>query len=226
MTTSQYLRKGFRDPFSERMLSAARFESNLEFPWCEPEQELPNKLITYSEAKYTKDYNQWICFNEDDYKFLKEAWLDPKGMLNTVRKFRGTIGPDFSMYRDMPLLEQYFASFMSRTFTQYWQRNGVHSIPNVRWADDRTFEISCLGVPRCSTIAIGSLGCLRDRDNRRWFIEGLRYVVDRLEPTTIVVYGSTPNGIFGQYEQRGIRILRFASKCERAHSKRVENGTR
>lgn len=217
MVRQQCNRKGYKDSFAVKMLSDARFEGDLEFPWCEREDKLPSKLIPYSKAKDTDDHDQWVCFNEDDYKYFKEAWLRPDGMLDVIKRFSGAIGPDFSMYRDMPLMEQYQASFKSKTFTQYWQKEGMHVIPNVRWADNRTFEIACLGVPRCSTIAIGSHGALKDPDDRRWFVKGLSYVVDRLSPKTMVIYGRTPESIFGQYMKSGIRILRFPSECEQAH---------
>ena len=37
------------------------------------------------------------------------------------------------------------------------------------------------------------------------------YVIDTLEPQTIVVYGATPDEVFAPYIQMGIEILQFDS---------------
>ena len=91
----------------------------------------------------------------------------------------------------------------------------------MRWGDERTYEIACNGVPRCSTISIGALGCLKDRTNRQIFVDGLAYVMDTLSPKTLVVYGSTPEQIFAPYTNAGVNVLRFPSQIELAHHKEV-----
>ena len=46
---------------------------------------------------------------------------------------------------------------------------------------------------------------------RKYFINGLKYVIDKLKPQTIVVYGATSDEVFAQYKEAGIEILQFDS---------------
>lgn len=128
-----------------------------------------------------------------------------------MKKFRGVISPDFIVYRDMPLVMQQWNIYRSRAIAHWLQENGILVIPNVRYGDERTFEISCAGINKHGIIAIGSHGCIKLLDDRKYFINGLSYVVDKLEPTTIVIYGTAPDKIFEQYKEMGIEILQFDS---------------
>ena len=82
-------------------------------------------------------------------------------------------------------------------------------------------ELCCTGAPVNSTIAIGSHGCIRLLQERKHFIQGLDYVVNRLKPKTIIVYGTAPNEIFSKYRSVGISILQFDSDYMIAHRKAV-----
>ena len=95
-------------------------------------------------------------------------------------------------------------------------------IINVRWSDERTYELCCTGVPINSTIAIGSHGCVKLLRDRTFFLQGLEYVVDKLKPKTIIVYGTAPEAIFSKYKEFGIEILQFDSDYMVAHQKAVK----
>lgn len=222
MASPHNTRPGCKDVFHASILASARYDSNLEFPWLEPEQNAPNRLIPYSKAKYSDDTDQWVCFYEDDVKFDADTWNHPERALAVLRRFRGAISPDYSMFRDMPLIQQEWNNFRSKAIAHYWQENGIPTLPNVRWADQRTWETACLGIPRCSNIAIGTLGCIRNGMNRKVLETGLSYMAERLSPTSISVYGKAPAEIFSTYEEQGIRILRFPSECEQAYLRRKE----
>ena len=64
---------------------------------------------------------------------------------------------------------------------------------------------------RSRVIAVGSHGCIKLLNERKYFINGLKYVIDKLKPQTIVVYGATPDEVFAQYKEAGIEILQFDS---------------
>lgn len=111
----------------------------------------------------------------------------------------------------MPLVMQQWNIYRGRAIGHWLQENGISVIPNIRFGDDRTFEVSCAGISKHGIIAIGSHGCIRLLSERKYFISGLKYVVDTLEPKTIVVYGATPDEAFAQYKEMGIEILQFDS---------------
>ena len=87
------------------------------------------------------------------------------------------------------------------------QDNGVPVIVNVRYANAESADFCCEGVPCDGTIAIGTLSCLRNKEKRRVLIEGLEFIVSKLNPKTIVVYGGCPDSIFGKYRRMGIQIV-------------------
>ena len=56
---------------------------------------------------------------------------------------------------------------------------------------------------------------------REFFIKGLDYVIRKLHPKTIIVYGAAPDAVFSKYSSAGIRILQFDSDYMIAHRKAV-----
>ncbi len=94
-------------------------------------------------------------------------------------------------------------------------------ITNVRWSDERIYELCCTGVPEDSTIAVGSHGCIKLLQEREFFTKGLDYAVNRLQPKTILVYGTAPDAIFSKYKESGVTVLQFDSDYHIAHQKAV-----
>ncbi len=76
-------------------------------------------------------------------------------------------------------------------------------------------------VPEDSTIAVGSHGCIKLLQEREFFTKGLDYVVNRLQPKTILVYGTAPDAIFSKYKESGVAVLQFDSDYHIAHQKAV-----
>ncbi len=70
--------------------------------------------------------------------------------LAKLKKFNGIITPDFSIYRDMPLVMQQWNTYRGKALGHWWQSNGLNVLPNVRYGDSRTYEFCCAGVPKNS----------------------------------------------------------------------------
>lgn len=121
----------------------------------------------------------------------------------------------------MPLVMQQWNIYRSRAIGHWLQEQGIPVIVNVRWGDERTYDLCCTGVPINSTIAIGSHGCVRLLQERKYFVQGLDYVVDRLKPKTIIVYGTALDVIFCKHKEAGIEIQQFDSDYMVAHKKAV-----
>ena len=192
------------------MIICRRSRSPLEIPCLKTEMRKPQKLIAFSKAVHSNEYDAWVHFYEYDTAF-ERLWNRPNTYLPILKKFKGVISPDFSVYRDMPLVMQQWNIYRSRAIGHWLQENGIPVIPNIRFGDDRTFELSCAGINKQGVIAVGSHGCIRILIESKCFISGLKYVVDTLEPKTIVVYGATPDEVFAQYREMGIEILQFDS---------------
>lgn len=210
MSRKNGTRSGCKDVFHAFLVKNATYDSPLEIPCLKMEMRKPQKLIVFSKSVHSTEYDAWVHFYEDDAAF-ERLWNRPNTYLPILKKFKGVISPDFSVYRDMPLVMQQWNIYRSRAIGYWLQKNEIPVIPNIRFGDERTFELSCAGVNKHGVIAVGSHGCIRLLSERKYFIKGLKYVIDKLEPKTLIVYGTTPDEVFAQYKEMGIEILQFDS---------------
>lgn len=201
----------------------AHFKGKDEFPIIKREDSVPNRLITFSDALATNDYDQWVCFYEDDFKFYR-LWENPKSFLPILKKFNGVISPDFSLYWDLPLEWQRFHCFMGRCIASWLIENGVKVIPNIRYGDERSVGFYILGVEPGGSVAMGTLGCIKNKERREKFEEGLSVALTVLKPKNIIVYGSAPDTIFGRYKKQGFNIIVFESKTAKYFKDKKKKG--
>jgi hypothetical protein len=220
MVNQNCTRKGCKDIFRAFLVKDADYEGEEEIPCVRTSNLIPTRAVAFSKATFQTDYNQWLHFYEDDYKFEK-LWSNPERYLPLIKKFQGVISPDFSLYYDMPECMQVWNTYRGKALAHWLDKNGVEVIPNVRWGDERTFEVATLGVEKGKTIAVGTHGCIKTVEGRNMFINGFDYVVKKLQPQTIVVYGRMPRRIFGLAEMYGIKLVRLASEFELSHQKGV-----
>lgn len=203
-------RKGCRDVFNAFLVENAEYESELEFPIIKGTQIIPQDIIVFSKCISNYNYKKWVHFYEDDFLF-ERIWRNPAKYLSVLSKYEGIILPDFSLYRDMPLVMQLWNIYRSRAIGCWLQSKGLKVIPNIRFADERTYQAACIGIEPGCTIAIGSHGTLKNQDDKLYFKEGLEYIVSELKPKSIVVYGKAPADIFDDYKNHGINIISFDS---------------
>lgn len=219
MTLFNCTRSGCKDVFKSYLVRTAEYETELEIPVIEAEEKLPERLISFSSSISSKDYGAWIHFYEDDANF-ERLWNNPQKYLPILKKFAGVILPDFSLYRDMPLVMQYWNIYRSRAIGHWLQENGIHVIPNIRFGDERTYKVCCAGIPKKSVISIGSHGCIKLRNERHYFEKGLDFVINNLEPKVIIIYGALPDTISEKCKKHGICIIKFESEFATAHKKK------
>ena len=200
--------KRYSDVFHAYLVENADYDGFLEIPVIKPSEKLPYSLIRFSEITRTKNFNQWVHFYEDDYK-IERIWNNPRKYVSRLQKFKGIITPDFSLYRDMPLVMQQWNTYRGKALGHWWQSLGMNVIPNVRWSDERSYVFCCNGLSERSIICVGSYVCLRDRRDRILFRQGLEFVIDYLHPVCIIVYGGIPDDVFSCCARAGIRVINF-----------------
>ena len=61
-------------------------------------------------------------------------------------------------------------------------------------------KFAFLGLPKHSIVSIGTYRCIQSKINKHYFKEGLRAMLDELEPEVVLVYGSMPDSIFKEFE--------------------------
>lgn len=212
MSKYNNIRSGGKDVFRAFLVKNATYDGSLEMPCIKSIDAVPNKLIVFSKAIRSKDFNGFVHFFEDDVYF-ERIWNQPNKYLPILKRFDGVITPDFSLYRDMPLVMQEWNTYRSRAIGHWLQENGIPVIPNIRFADERSYSFCCDGIAKGGTIAIGSHGCVKVNIERIYFEKGLREIIKKLEPKRLVVYGATPDCIFGDYIKSGIEIVQYDSDC-------------
>lgn len=220
MTKENCTRHGCKDVFHAFMVENADFSGALELPCIKMQDRIPNRMIPFSKAVGGNDYDQWVHFYEDDVAF-ERIWNHPNKYLPILQRYRGVISPDFSLYRDMPLVMQAWNTYRNRAVAHWLQENGVPVIPNIRWGDERSFSFCCDGIDSDGIIAVGSHGCIKSLHERRYFQHGLDYVIRTLHPKAIVVYGTAPDVIFDAYRAAGIMIHQFDSNYAVSHREAV-----
>ncbi len=108
-----------------------------------------------------------------------------------------------------------------RALALWLQNNGVEVIPNVRFGDERTFSFCFDGIEGNKTVAVGTHGCIKRKEDKIFFKAGLAQMVQRLSPKTIIVYGAAPDSIFKPYKEKGINIIAFESEFSKSRKRGV-----
>ncbi len=205
------------DVFHSFLVENADYDGYFELPQIKTSNQLPDRVITFSKAmsKTWNDFDCWVVFYEHDRNF-ERVWNNPKQYLNKLKKFRGVVSPDFSLYRNMPLVMQMWNTYRGRAIAVWLQNNGVEVIPNVRFGDERTFSFCFDSIEENKTVAVGTHGCIKHKEDKIFFKIGLARMVQRLSPKTIIVYGSAPDSIFKPYKDMGINIVPFESEFSKS----------
>lgn len=173
----------------------------------------PDKAVPFHEAANEKDKSQWVHFYIDDYRFEK-LWSNPKQYLNFLKQFGGVITPDYSLYSELPLAVQIWNAYRNRVLAYWLQINGVNIVPNISWGDEWTYDFAFEGLVQGGTVAVSTNGCIQDKLERHYFKQGLDEMVRVLKPETIINYSSTPDEIFGDCKEQGIKVIEIANRWE------------
>lgn len=198
------------DGFRADLVVGASWRGTLEFPQINRPTniKIPSALIPFSQITRSESYSEAVHFYEHDVRFSKVLTCTDE-QLPELQKFPAVISPDCSLYRDMPLCLQISNTYMNRAVAHYLQQKGIYVIPNVRWGDERSYttcelpeKFAFLGVPKDSIVSIGTYGCVKSRENKHYFREGLAAMLDELTPKVVLVYGAMPMSIFSEFEDR------------------------
>lgn len=193
---------------------------------------IPREIITWPEAKsiYKKNkhtpnfkYPAFVCFYTDDYLFDGRLgiWVMPYRAKKILEHFEGVITPDFSTFQDFPIAIQIYATYRMRAFGYWLGKSGISVINNVRGGLPKTYDFCFEGIPKNSIVAIGTVGGNpRKLADRERFNEWIFIMIERLNPHTIIVYGSSNYPCFDKIKQMGIRVVTFKSRTARAFDKR------
>ncbi len=198
------------DGFNSELVKTAFFDGYLEIPIIEKPEKIiiPTAIIPFTKMSRSTDKIEAVHFYEHDIRFA-DILTSTSEFLPILKEFSAVISPDCSLYRDMPLCLQIANTYMNRAVGHYLQKQGIYVIPNVRWGDERSYttcelpeKFAFLGVPKHSIVSIGTYGCIKSKENKQYFIEGLEAMLDELEPEVVLVYGGMPDCIFKNFREK------------------------
>ena len=149
---------------------------------------IPKDLIGFNEALTSKNTGSGVHFFIDDYQF-ERIWREPDRYLTIIKRFDGMLTPDFSLYADMPISLQIYNTYRSRFIGQYYQLNEVDVLPTVGWSDYRSFDFCFNGLQTGGTVAVSTVGCMKNKNARKLWRDGFDEMNKRLKPKTIIIYG-------------------------------------
>lgn len=184
------------------------------------------------------DAENWISFNfvrgcedpeqhavhffVDDYQFLR-TWTNPDAYVATLAKFQAVCTPDFSTYTDFPKAIQIYNHYRKHWLGAYWQQHGAYVIPTISWSDKESFSWCFDGEPVGGVVAVSSVGTQVNRDASELFIAGYREMLDRLQPTQIIMYGHVPDECEGNITQVSHFIRQKWAKIEQEQRMKSKN---
>lgn len=154
----------------------------------------------------------------DDFRF-ESVWNRPNAALRAIQKVPIVLSPDFSLYRDWPLMLQMWNTYRNRWCGAWWQSQGVTVIPTVSWSTPESYEFCFAGIEQNSLVAIGTVGTNNNSTEKHLFLLGLHEMISRLQPSRILCYGPVPSEIkqeveFITYPTRW-KGIRYAAQSKR-----------
>lgn len=103
-------------------------------------------------------------FFVDDYRF-ESLYKNPEKALERYGKYKFLLTPDYSLYAEMNPWRQIESVGKARWVGAKWQSCGKIVIPTVSWALTRSYEFCFDGIERNCIVAIGMIGCKREKVN-------------------------------------------------------------
>ena len=168
--------------------------------------------IGFNYAKSTKDCEgKGVHFFLDDYQFCR-LWSNIDRYIPMLQRFRYVMSPDFSTYTDFPKVMQIYNHYRKHWCAAYMQEAGIQVIPTISWSTPDSYDWCFDGEPEGGTVAVSSVGCMNSKEKKALFLAGYEEMVRRLQPETIIFYGSVPEECKGNI----VRIRAFTDKFNEA----------
>ena len=143
------------------------------------------KLIGYDKINQSNNYDKIVHFFLDDYRF-ESIYNNPENKVETLKKYKAVLTPDFSMFVEMPIALQLFSTFKNRWVGAYLQEQGISVIPTVRWGDLTSFNFCFDGIEKGSIVAVSTIGIKKEKS---YFMFGYNEMLSRIRPSKIICYG-------------------------------------
>lgn len=167
-----------------------------ELPTLRRESVMPDDLIGFNYVMNSDVSGYGVHFYVDDYQF-ERVWNEPDKYIPYLEKAQCVLMPDFSLYMDMPLPMKLWNVYRSRAMAHYWQRHGLHVVPSLTWADEKSFKYCFEGIPKGSAVAVSTVGVKTSAEAIKVWNDGMDAAIKKIQPSMILLYGGDIGYDFG-----------------------------
>lgn len=175
-------------------------------PQIKPVTELDvNFWLGFNYVKSTKKITPktGVHFFLDDPQF-ERVWNSPNQYIKYLKKFAAVLSPDYSMYLDFPKAVSVYNHYRKHWLGAYWQEHGLTVIPTISWMDKDSYEWCFDGEPEGGIVAVSNVGCMKNKEARKFFEDGYNEMLTRLQPKEVLFYAHS----FGDYKGP-VRYIRY-----------------
>ncbi len=155
---------------------------------------VPDWIVPYrQQVRTNRDLNRGaVHFFIDDYRF-EGVWHRPNRAVKGLKKYKMLLTPDFSLYRDWPIMLQMWNTYRSRWVGCFWQSRGFTVIPTVSWSSAESYTFCFAGLPKRGIVAVSALGVnMASSIEHHLFVAGFQAMVQRLQPVIVLSCGRLP----------------------------------
>lgn len=180
---------------------------------CLPE----NPVYPFNHLKsHVEKGNYWYhCFTSEKYFHRLFNCFDEYEPL--LQKSKGLISADFSLYRDYP--EKFLIDYCrsNRMIDYALQQAGIPMITTAGFAGESSWNWCFDGLPANSTVAVTTNTLRKDPEANRLFVGGINVMVEKIQPTAIVVCGKCPDWIAKKFPN--IHVMQIPNYSQMWHAR-------
>lgn len=202
------------DVFQAYLVDGAEFRGEFDIPLVGNTDAIPDLMVPFSIAlskKYAPKHPEryFVHFFDSDYKFIAFA-RNPKRYLKRLKRYAGIVAPDLSVYYDMPRALKPSQVYFARAMTFFCQQNGLTVIPLVRfdkdeWSDRFLFD----GIESPECVFVSPYGCQNEESSRDVFYKGLKKMIDKLHPKTLLFFGIMPDDMKAYCRMKEVNVIEY-----------------
>lgn len=148
-----------------------------------------------------------IVANNDRSLRYQRNYKGAERYAERLTRFACVLTPDFSLYLDMPSPVKVNNVWRSRLIGALLQAAGATVVPTLQWAERASFDYCFDGLPVGSVVSISTVGVTRNPKSRKVFREGFDAAMERLAPSTVLLYGSRPK----ECDFGSARVVQYAN---------------
>jgi len=141
--------------------------------------------FTKTKLDDVENSHKTIHFFTYDWHFDK-VYYKPEVALEKLEQYYAILTPEFSTYKNMPLVLQAYSTFKNRWCGAYWQSMGKLVVPTIAWGTPASYEFCFDGVEQGSVVAVSTY---TREDNKVAFLDGYNKMLEVIKPTAIICYG-------------------------------------